>query len=450
MNRRSNKVVLCVEQLEDRWNPASLIWNHNPLFDPIWSNPNNWLNPATEAPPNAPPGVNDNILFTGVAKPCFLDTNATVNSLTIDPQLSSAETFVLHFGAQTLRIQPVVMLTNCFIFNAGTILFSNPVGHLVIDTCSTAEWSGEADFLGGTGTVELRNSTNLKVLGDGEKMGETIFVIGSPGDQVKSTLTIGTNTSGQLNLGHSGKINVTNKGLLAILNQQDFTINSIEENPHTIVLDGQLQKLGEGNTILNVGITMDAPTSELTLDEGTLIIDDPNQLSSVQQSKGYTVLKPGTVLDVRDGFHLLGGVFALIGQATGQSDDIFSTKGDFHFEGTVNLIQQLLNNRTIQWNNTDGEIIFGNENILVMNVGGGINQTDIIKGDQITLGGELRVNENVLVQSNMKLDLIGAQAGLMTGAFATTTVNGNPLEGLYEINWFLDQDNYRWFQIEKI
>ncbi len=444
-----NRASLNVEQLESRWNPADLIWNRNPLFAPNWSIAQNWLNPATEAPPTLPPQPADNVLFTGVQTPCFLDVNATVNSIIMEPFGSSAETFVLHVQTQTLRIEAHTPLTHTFVFGGGTVLFSNPVGHLVLDNVN-GEWS-KGDFLGGTGTVELKWSTTLKIKGQGEKFAETLILVGTPSTgTAKATLLVAESTTGSINLGHAGKLNVTNKGEVHFFNSNAFTIDAIEENPYTIDLDGSLMVLGGAVNTINVGITMDASSSQLILVDGGLIVDDLNNNLSVNQSAGETRLLPFTILDVRDGFDLEhAGSFTLLGDVVGQGSDNFITKGDFYFEGTVNLVQQIFNNRTINWSN-QGELIFGDDGVLVMNVSGGVNQTDIILADVVHLGGQLIVNENVLVQQDMKLDLIGARTGLLTGMFDEMLVNGNPLEGLYEINHFIDQDNYHWFQIEKL
>ncbi len=441
-----NRAKLNVEQLESRENPTNLIWNGNPLFEPNFSNQLNWINPATQLPPLFAPGQNDDLYFTGFAQPCYLNVNAQVKSLTIDPQLSSSSSFVLHMLNHTLT-------TGKFQFNAGTILFGGTggeFGHLVIEGDLFAEWKDEADFLGNMGTVELNKGTQLKILGIGQKDLNTQIVIGSPADQVKSVLATTEDTQGSLELGQLGKITVSLQGALIFENSGNFYVNAEEENPRRINVEGILEQLGEGVTTLNVGVDIKGVSSLLLVSHGALVIDDPNNLLSVDQSWGEVALDRGTTFAVMDGFLQSGGYFTLYGDGLGQFEDKFITRGDFYFNSEVLMLQNFINPKAIRWDNSIGEIVFGDDNILSMNVSGLVDCVDTIICDQITLGGELYVNENALVQQGMKLDMFGGRNTLLFGEFGLMKVNGVQLEQNWLPYYFLDSENIRWWGIEKL
>ncbi len=420
---------LFIEQLEDRLVPASLVWF--PSEETLnWNDNNNWINPDTGLAPNVSPTISDDVFFILDSSDCHLNSDVQVKSLTIQP----TSDFTLYIHNNTLRVEG-----GGFEFYNGIILAESS-GRTIINSCNTAEWENEAGFIGGS--VELRHGTLLDIPDSGTKPCETTFIIGNSHDSAHSVLDV--TGSGSIDLGLSGQIYVSNLGILFLENEGNFHIQATEENPYPLDLDGELNQVGEGITNIHVGILMLAPSSDLVVSHGGLIIDDVNDNLSVQMDDGTIYLKPGSFLNVLDDLIMTGGYFTLAGLGLNQTKDIITTYGNFYFEdGYVSLIQNLSSLRGIEWKSYAGQVVFGDGCTLTTNIANEQIETDQLIFDSVTLGGEWRLNQNSFIPPDNQYFLIKALNGQMYGDFAESTVNAEDLDAYFTVSFYLDNNGYR-------
>ncbi len=417
---------LFLEQLEDRLVPA-LIWfgdSENSNFN----DKTNWIDNDTGVIPTQAPTSNDDIFFLQDAVSCNLTQNVEVRSITISVNVPSS--FSLYLHDKTLR-------TEGFVFANGTIQ-ADSSGRLIIGG-TNSQWDNDASFYGGT--VELRDFANLSIMGEGNKVAETTIIVGYNIDTNPSVLKVTTGTS--VDLGLTGQIYISSKGSFPLENTNNFSLLATEENPYQLDLEGSLIHSGTGTTTVNVGILMDFTTSNITLNSGHLIVNDVNDNLSVEMNRGTVYLHPDTTFEVTDDFLMTDGYFTLVSSPLTQNKNVITTKGNFYFDANVAIVHDLFDHVGLEWFSYQGEVVFGEDNILTTNIALTDHETDNLTFDSVTLGGEWRVNQNTFLPFGIEFYPIKGLSNQMYGDFAESTVNAEDLDTYFYVNFVTDNDGYR-------
>lgn len=428
--------MLQVEQLESRECPAAY-FSVAQGAKAYWANPADWRIGAVDGPTATVSPSNFDDVFVFGSKELILNlSTVTVNSLHILPP---DNIFNLRIGGNTLRVRDTESNpSGNFEFHAGTIQFDSPFGHLVLENIIGGSWRNSASFIGG-GTVELQGST-LDVSSNGIKGAETTIYIGPKvGEGLTPAFIVQQEAKGSLDLGLSGKI--YNDGNLLFNNKFEFTINSTEENPYSLVNNKNINKISNGNININVGILN---TGSILISDGAFIVNDPNNNASITQigENASTELKDATALVVHDGYWQYGGAFRLLGTGLKETRDIVTTFGDFYFsDGIVSFVHDLAHDKGIIWQTDEGEVIFGSEIVTYVNISGDTDKRDRIYAEYITLGGELFVNEVVDVAPNTDIILISAE--MIYGDWSEKYWNGVALSSGYDTD-IIFSDGYHY------
>lgn len=420
MNNKSFKPQL--EALEERCCPTAYFWNPGAGIV-NWDNPGNqgWhLVSDTGFQSAFSPTVGDTANFDN-AKNCTLNNNPTVSALNFT-----------NTATDTLSINGHTLTSSTFSFQGGTIAYGAAGGEVHLNGGIADSWANNAGFTASNNLAKLylENGENLHITPAGTKSMQTQTFVGpTTGTYTYLTVDPGTaTTTGYLDLGVNGAITTQAKGVLSFKNFGAYSVILDSTNANVLTNHGSISSQGYGPsawTTLDMQVYNDATTSGIFAVNnigGRLEVNDMHgHARSIHQVAGLTQVNPSAILSCLDGYYQEGGQFLL--RANPDANDTCFTIGNYIFAGGSVYMNQENSPHNLTWDadTVSGSIDFQSSCALYLHVGKPAN-TDFIKSNTITLGGNLHVKNNGTFARNDTVSPIYASVTL-SGSFANQYID---------------------------